>query len=439
LTPARRSARSDHERVFAGVVSNMSWAKAWSWLRVAVMAAGVLYLAAQGWDHAGRILAYQPLGIDFMPMWAAAREVFSHPGRVYDFVGLTRFEHPLLAHFRGLRPFIYPPSALLAFLPFSALPFELANVLWTALGVVAICWAMFARLGSPRVLTLLALALTPASVLVLVTGQVTFFIAALSVAGLYWLKPRPALAGVLFGLAGALKPQALVLLPLALLATREWRALVVAAATVGLAVIVSALVFGVGAWVEWVAAVPRFQRMVMDAQALERGMITPTALGHTLKLDAGALDVWRAMFGLGAAVMVWTVFRGTRDPARRLAALLGGGLFVTPYAMHYDAALLAPAAALMLTHRTRPGAWILAVAAGVVLCCAAIPQWGAAAVTAFTLWTALAPETLLMGDLAFAAGEPRPETYPESYPETYSAPPSGPRRGELADRELGTA
>ena len=408
----------------------MSWARAWDWLRVVVLAAGVLYLTAEAWDHANRILAYQPLGIDFMPMWAAAREVFSHPGRVYDFVGLTRFEHPLMEHFRGLRPFVYPPSALLAFLPFSALPFDVANLLWTGLGLVAILWTMFARLGAPRVLTLVGMALTPASVLVLVTGQVTFLVAALSVAGLYALKSRPALAGVLFGLAGALKPQALVLLPLALLATREWRALFAAAATVGLAGLVSALLFGIGAWLDWMAAVPRFQRMVMGAYALQRGMITPTALGHTMQLDPGALDTWRLVFGVGAAVMVWMVFRRSADPARRLAALLGGGLFVTPYAMHYDAALLAPAAALMLTHRTRPGAWILAFAAGAVLCCAAIPLWGAAAVTAFTLWTALTPETLLMGKLALGAGEGRVEPRPEPRPG---------EPGALADRELGPA
>src|SRR6185312_14560192 len=314
------------------------------------------------------------------------------------------FERPMLEHFRGLRPFVYPPSALLVFLPFSALPFDFANLVWTGFGVAALLWAMFARLKTPRVLTLVAMLLAPPSVLVLVTGQVTFLVAALSVAALYALRSRPVLAGVLFGVAGALKPQALVLLPLALLATREWRTLLTAGATVALVALASALVFGVGAWAQWIAAVPRFQRMVMASSGLERGMITPTALGHTLRLDPGQLDAWRALFALGAAVMVWMVFRRSDDPARRLAALLGGGLFVTPYAMHYDAALLAPAAALMLTHRAQPGAWILAVIAGAVLCCAAIPHWGAAAVTGFTLWTALIPETLLAGRAALAEG-----------------------------------
>ena len=42
---------------------------------------------------------------------------------------------------------------------------------------------MSAQLKSPRVLTLLAMVLSPASVLVLVTGQVTFLIAALDGGG----------------------------------------------------------------------------------------------------------------------------------------------------------------------------------------------------------------------------------------------------------------
>ena len=57
--------------------------------------------------------------------------------------------------------------------------------------------------------------------------------------------------------------------------------------------------------------------------------------------------------------------------------------------MHYDAALLAPAAVMLLAHRTTPGAWVTAFLGAVLLCCAAIPHWGAAAVTAFVLLVAL--------------------------------------------------
>ncbi|HEY2707984.1 MAG TPA: glycosyltransferase family 87 protein [Caulobacteraceae bacterium] len=383
--------------------------RAWPWARAIILLAAIAYLANAAWSQVDGILRFQPLGIDFMPMWAAAHEAFVHPKRIYDFTGLTRFEHPLLAHFHGMRPFVYPPPALLLFAPFGQAPFVVANAVWTSVGLVALLAALATRLKAQRVLILLAVVLSPASVLVLLTGQVTFLIAALGVTGLLCLKDRPILAGVLFGLAGVIKPQAMILLPVALIALGQWRALAAAAAAAIAAAALSVLVFGLQAWTEWLAAVPVFERMVMDSPSMERGMITPTALGVNIHLDPAALIVWRLGFAVGAVAMVWRVFRGTEDPARRLTALFGGGLFITPYAMHYDAALLAPAAALILTRRSQPGAWIMAMFAGALLCCAAIPHWGAAAVTAFVLLVALTPQRA-------SAGEPRPPQ-PVSQPE----------------------
>ncbi len=389
----------------------MSWARAWLWLRVLLLGAGLVALAALDWKDTTKLLAYQPLGIDFLPMWAAGHEVGLHPHRVYDFVGLSHFEHPLQAHFRGLRPFVYPPPTLLVFAPLGLLPFQTADAIWIFAGATAILAVMAGKLGAPRTLALLAMVLTPASVLVMVAGQITFFIAALAISGLYIMGKRPIIAGVLFGVAGAMKPQALVLLPVAMLALRQWRTLGAAGATVVVAAAVSALAFGVGAWTSWIAAMPKFEHMVMTSPGLQRGMITPTALGMTLKLDPAGLATWRLAFAAGAIAMVWSVFRKSEDPARRIAALLGGSLFITPYAMHYDAALLAPAAALMLTRRTHPADWIVALGASGLLCCATVPYWGAAGVIAFALWTALTPETLFSRrfTLAAAPAAPRPE------------------------------
>ena len=371
------------------------WARAWEWLKVGVLLCGVGVLAAIGWNDTAKLLAYQPLGVDFLPMWSAAHEVFVHPHRVYDFTRLTHFEQPLLRDFpfRGLRPFVYPPPALLVFAPFGQAPFAVANAIWTAAGLVAIVWVTSTRVKSPRVLAIMVMVISPAALLVLVTGQVTFLISAMGLAALLSLKTRPILAGALFGLAGVIKPQALVMLPVALFALGAWRTMLVTALTALLVALASAMAFGMHAWLDWFSAVSRFERWVMQTPGLVRGMITPTALGMTMGLDPAALDTWRLGFAVGAIAIVWHVFRKTEDPARRLTALLGGGLFVTPYAMHYDAALLAPAAALMLTHRRQPGDWMVAIGASALLCCAAIPQWGAAAVTAFVLLVALMPET----------------------------------------------
>jgi hypothetical protein len=226
------------------------------------------------------------------------------------------------------------------------------------------------------------------------TGQITFLIAALGVAAVFALEERPALAGVLFGIAATLKPQAMVLLPLAMAGSRQWRVLAIAAAAALACALVSLAIFGPGLWTSWWEALPRFQAMIMANPRLTRGMITPTAVGMWLGLGGIELALWGAGFGVIGAALAWRTFRVSDDPARRLTALFGGALFVSPYAMHYDAALLAPAAVLMLSRREGLVDWILAAGAGALLCCAAIPHWGAAAVTAFVLMAALAPETL---------------------------------------------
>ena len=377
----------------------------WTWVRALTTAAAVVVLAWLGWDEYVKLMRFQPLGIDFMPMWSAGHEIFRHPERVYDFNRLTHFQRPLLGDFRGPRPFVYPPTSLLLFAPIGLLPFGLANGLWTIAGLVALLWAMAGRV--PRPLLLAAMVLTPAGVLVLLTGQITFLITAMTIGALICLETRPALAGLLFGLAGVLKPQAMVLLPVALVASGQWRVIVTTGLTAALAVVISLLLFGLGAWRDWALAVGQFDHWVMRAGALEEWMVTPTALGINLRLDPASYALWRLGFGLGAVAMAWWVFGSTDDLGRRIAALLGGSMFITPYAMHYDGAMVAPAAALMLAIRASPGAWVASLIASAVLCFAAKAHWGAAAVTAFTLYAALVPASAFGGRWRaadFAAG-----------------------------------
>jgi len=389
-----RGARGNyHEPVFVenGPVSRFLAAQ--NWFRLGVLTLAALFLGKTAWDHTWALLRHQPLGIDFLPMWAGARVAFFEPERLYDFVGLTHLVHPLAAPFHGLRPFVYPPPALIAFAPFAMAPFHLANLIWTAIGALVLVWTMAYRLTAHRVLLLVVMLLTPPSVLVMVTGQVTFLIAALTVLGLVSLKDRPWLAGALLGVAGSIKPQAMVLLPVALIAVWNWRALMGAALAATAITAASLSLFGSEAWIEWLAAMPRFEHFVMDQPALTRGMITPTSLGMWMGLGPDALWSLRILVAVAALAMVWFVFRRTESLPRRLAALLGGALFVTPYAMHYDAALLAPAVALLLARPAGVGGWILALAAGALLSCAGIPHWGAVAVTAVIPLVALGGES----------------------------------------------
>jgi len=189
--------------------------------------------------------------------------------------------------------------------------------------------------------------LLPVVWLVAVCGQVTFLVAGLAGAALT-LPRRPIAAGVLLGIAASLKPQLLVFAPLALIAARQWRVLFAAGATGAALGLASAAIWGIRAWRDWLAAMPRFQNEVILANpALRQDEITPFALLANSDLPGG----WAFLLTPVAAGLVWAVFRRTDEAQDRMIALFAAALLVAPYAMNYEACLFAPGIAAYLARR----------------------------------------------------------------------------------------
>lgn len=267
------------------------------------------------------ITASQPLGLDFAALWAGARV---DPSRLYDFASVTAGQAWL--HTLNVRPFVYPPSALLFLKPFGLLPFEVAYALFTAASAALFVWAA-RRIGARSMVLLLTAA---PLILVALVGQMTFLIGGLVMAGLSFRR-RPWLAGALFAVAGMIKPQMLVLLPLALAVGRDWRTFLatgIAALLIGLASLATG-----ASWIDWFEALPRFADLIARDQSLLDTTMTPFVwLGPASYL----LTIPVALAG------VWLAFR-CEGLAERALALLGGALLVSPYAMNYEIALLVPA------------------------------------------------------------------------------------------------
>lgn len=350
-------------------------------IRLSLIAVLALQMAIVGAFTIHALLRIQPWGTDFLPMWTVAGEVWRGHAAPYDFAQVSAAQDWLMGAAHKLRPFAYPPSALLLLAPFGLLGFWASLTLWCAATAAANAWASWTAIGQAPALAL-ALVL-PTSVFVLICGQVTLLIAALSVLGLTWLERRPWLAGALFGLALALKPSSLVLLPLALVAARAWRPLASAALTAAALAALSALLFGLGAWTDWLGALPRFETVVMADPSLVARMVAPTALARWLGLHGPALTALQAGLVLAAAAYVWVAFRTSRDWDARLTALLGGGLIAAPYAMQYETALLAAPAAMLLV---RAGSGVQLAVAGfayLLLALAILPPFGALAMLGF--------------------------------------------------------
>jgi len=300
-----------------------------------------------------QLLKLQAAGVDFAGLWAGGKAAITDPGRIYDFRYVSQLQGWPLGPDR-LRPYVYPPSALLLFTPFALAPWSVSYALWTALTGGFFWWAGV-RAGAPKWFVLV-----PWVAFAAFCGQATFLLGGLVMSALALDEERPIVAGVLFGLAAAVKPQLLMLLPLALMAQGRWRTILATGAT-GLALCaLSAALWGLAPWFEWLGALPRFEHLVSHARLLVANSITPYA-ALVYWRESGA---WALLLAPAAAAWVWFTFRRSADMAERIIALFGGAFLISPYAMNYELALFAPATAIYLA-RTRDRAWPGYVAAAI--------------------------------------------------------------------------
>lgn len=277
------------------------------------------------------------LASDFACFRAGATAALHEPRRLYDFAYLTQLQGWPFGPTK-LRPFIYPPSSLPLFIPFALGPYWIAYGLWTLTTGALFLWAGL-KAGARWWFIVF-----PPVILAAYCGQTTLLMGGLAIGGLCLERTRPIAAGLLFGAAAAVKPQIVVLIPIALAAEGRWRTLAVAGATVGGLAALSVALWGAAPWLAWVSALQRFQGVIFDDVHMVRAAITPYAALRLLGVNAA----WAFLLPPVAAAAVWLTFRRTQDIAARSLAIFVGALCVSPYAMNYEAALLAPAVATWL-------------------------------------------------------------------------------------------
>lgn len=324
-----------------------------------------LLLCALGAPNQPRAFVNLQLPADFSVFWAASNLALQAPELIYNDLAVTLKQFDAIGLVAGIRPWAYPPSALLPLLPFGAMPYTAALALFAML-----TFALFLIAAKPlferRLLLAVGLvALSQPVIFAALNGQMVFLVAAMLTMALILLPNAPARAGILIGIAAAIKPQFLLFAPLALMADRQHRALG-ASICAGSAVILLSLAFGPERWVEWLAALSRFRDTVAGLDILHRN-VTPTGILWFLGVTGPIQLVANLAFALAGAWMVWRVFRASTDVPTRLVALVGGALFAAPYAMNYDLVLLVPAAVAFLVRDYDPRASLFPMLAGGLL------------------------------------------------------------------------
>lgn len=298
----------------------------------------------------------RPLGADFSQFWVASSLILDgNPTTVYN---LPKFIELQKAIFKVNFPFpwVYPPTYLLVVYPLALLPYLASLGMWLAITITPYLVVLRRIAPHPQAIWL-ALAF-PGTFENFFHGQNGFLTTALIGWGLLLLDHSPLLGGFLLGLV-SFKPHLMVLVPLALLAGRRWKALAALLASVSIFAIISFLALGGEVWLAFLKNSLLPMKLVEQGAMPVNKMITPFAFafiaGARLPVALGI----QACVMVGVAAGVFWVWRRDIPLAESGSALVLGILLFTPNAFPYDLALLALPLAWLgwegFTHGCTPG------------------------------------------------------------------------------------
>jgi len=313
--------------------------------------------------YPGKIgIDYNTLGTDWMVFYGAIRSVLDgNAPLIFDGDRFTDFLNTsfaaLLSSPLDFRPWAYPPSFLLMLLPFAGLGFLGSYVAFQLATGALLTQAL--RSNTPATMSpsalLVAVLACPASAINAIDGQAVFLVAALIVGGFGLLERRPWLGGMVLGLL-TFKPQFCILVPIALIAAGQWRALLASGFSALAMMIASGLIFGWDLWLRWFPLI--IENLVSPSEKwIEFGRMW----GHSVYTCAVLLGAPQRLASLiqllatfGAAISVVIAFRSRLGTREKTAVFLAATVLAAPHSGPYDVTLLVIAAAFWLMSRAAP-------------------------------------------------------------------------------------
>jgi alpha-1,2-mannosyltransferase len=316
----------------------------------------LMVLIEFGWNY------LQPSSRDFVSFWGASQFALSgQPALAYDNEALHALQLKAAKFEGGEMPFPYAPAFLLLVLPFGLVPFPLGLILWSISGYIIYLLAVnrlhpglaWAAAAFPPVFATAAL------------GQNGFVMAAIFLSGLALLPSRPLLAGMVLGCL-ILKPQLALMLPVAMLASGQWRTIGGAILSSSAVMIIGLLLFGEAATTAWLEQVPLYASIARDGLVGWHKLVSVYASARQLGLPEVLAFALHGAVAAAAAVAVWRIWRSAAPWQAKFAILSAATMLASPYLYVYDALILIPAFAYLVQRRAPVSlvtiAWLLPIA-----------------------------------------------------------------------------
>jgi len=271
---------------------------------------------------------------DFSGFWPAGLLARAHrTADIYQPAAFLNFRHQVFSPAAELVRWFYPPPALLPSVAISYLPFETGFIVWS-LGFSLIAMFLLRRAALPWSVIAAGL-LSPAALWNLELGQFGMLMAGLQVGGLLLAQTAPWRGGAVLGVL-AIKPQYGLLVPIALLARRNWRGFWGCAITVLILLAATTLAFGWPVWRQYVSDGLAVSRQVLQAAPngfnSQKFGVSVFWMLRNFGAGIGASYAGQGFATLAAACAAWFIWRDARfSRVERMALTVFLSLLATPY------------------------------------------------------------------------------------------------------------
>ena len=295
-----------------------------------------------------------PMGLvsrDFANVWIAARLLLEQS--VMDLfvqdVYMTRMQQVFGADY-PLHAWSYPPHALLLIWPFGFLEYRTGLVLYWLAGFAAFVFAVLEVRRSSNTAGdrgLLVAASVAFVLLAIETTQNGLYTAALLLLGFAWSRSHVLLAAVAFALLTT-KPQLGMLLPLWMLADRNWSLFAWTSVLTIAFVALSIAIVGVEPWSGFLERTVPNQRLVLSSwYGLFLPMMTTVfGAGRVLGLEsAAAYALHWPVAAVAFATTGYLLWR-LQEASLRFVSVVCATFLISPYGFNYDMGALVILAAI---------------------------------------------------------------------------------------------